>query len=81
MSPDIDNERSEAGDCHATTCSRIAFEEWFENDAFPLEHSNWFLRDEDGDYKLSSVLNAWEAWEASRLFHANAEFSHPRDED
>lgn len=44
--------------------SRRAFEEWFEADAMPLEHSNWFAKNEDGDYKISHVDSSWEAWKA-----------------
>jgi hypothetical protein len=43
---------------------RKAFEEWFEADAMPLEHSNWFRRDEDGEYEIYSVAHAWDGWKA-----------------
>jgi len=50
-----------------TEQDRKAFEEWFEADAYPLEHSNWFRRDPDhpDEYFSSPVQNAWEAWEAA----------------
>lgn len=45
--------------------SRKAFEDWFEADSFPLEHSNWFKLDEDGDYELSYVDESWHSWKAA----------------
>lgn len=46
---------------------REEFEEWFENNAMPLE-SDWFKRDKDSpdDYFLDHVDWAWEGWKASR---------------
>ena len=44
---------------------REEFEKWFEDDSFPLE-ANWFKKDDDGDYYLSSTDFAWSAWKASR---------------
>ncbi len=41
---------------------RKAFEQWFEADAYPLEHSNWFRVDGDGDYEIDSVAQAWRGW-------------------
>lgn len=48
------------------TESRRAFERWFEDNAMPFEHSNWFRRRRDGSYKLTSVDNAWDAWMAAK---------------
>lgn len=45
--------------------SRKAFEDWFEADAMPFEHSNWFAKDEDGNYKITNVDNSWEVWKAA----------------
>lgn len=42
---------------------RKQFEEWFEDEAMPLE-SNWFAKDSDGDYINSSVAHAWDGWKA-----------------
>ncbi len=39
-----------------------AFENWYEADAMPLEHSNWFRCDNDGDYELDYVHWAWRGW-------------------
>ena len=44
---------------------REEFEAWFEADSMPLE-SNWFKKDDDGDYCLTSTDFAWSAWKASR---------------
>lgn len=44
---------------------REAFEEWFEADLMPLEHSNWFKRDPDGDYTLTVVSREWSVWQAA----------------
>lgn len=44
---------------------REEFEQWFEDDSFPLE-ANWFKKDDDGDYCLTSTDFAWEGWKASR---------------
>ena len=44
---------------------REEFEKWFEDDSFPLE-ANWFKKDDDGDYALSSTDFAWRGWKASR---------------
>lgn len=43
---------------------RRAFEEWYYVDALPLEHSNWFRRDGDGDYEFDHVDWAWRGWAA-----------------
>ena len=44
---------------------REEFEQWFEDDSFPLE-ANWFKKDDDGDYCLTSTDFAWQSWKASR---------------
>ena len=44
---------------------REEFEQWFEDDSFPLE-ANWFKKDDDGDYCLTSTDFAWQGWKASR---------------
>lgn len=44
---------------------RAAFEAWYEADAL-MEHSNWFRRDEDGDYLLDTVQSDWRVWQAAR---------------
>lgn len=44
---------------------RKDFEEWFEADAMPLEHSNWFGKDEDGDYLIDYINNYWQGWKAA----------------
>ena len=44
---------------------REEFEKWFEDDSFPLE-ADWFKKDDDGDYYLTSTDIAWSAWKASR---------------
>jgi len=43
-----------------------SFERWFEADAMPLEHSNWFERDKDEPklYEIPSVQKAWAGFEA-----------------
>lgn len=48
------------------SCSalRRAFQTWYESDALPLEHSNWFRRDEDGYYRIHDVEAAWSGWKA-----------------
>ncbi len=57
---------------------RKAFEAWFEADAMPLEHSNWFRRDAGGLYEIASVEHSWCGWKAaSRLGRA----SRPKVED
>jgi hypothetical protein len=43
---------------------RRAFQEWYEADAMPLEHSNWFRVDVDGDYEIDTVRWAWIGWKA-----------------
>lgn len=45
--------------------SRQAFEEWYEVDCYPCEHSNWFRRDSDGDYEFDEVQYAWRTWQAA----------------
>jgi hypothetical protein len=49
---------------------RDAFEAWFEADALPLEHSNWFRLDTDGDYQLDYVGWCWKGWQAATASHA-----------
>ncbi len=44
--------------------SRQAFEEWYEVDCYPCEHSNWFRLDSDGDYEFDEVQYAWRTWQA-----------------
>ena len=44
---------------------RAAFEEWFEANIMPLEHSNWFERDADGFYRIDGVDSAWDGWQAA----------------
>lgn len=39
-----------------------AFEEWYTADAMPLEHSNWFWRNVEGDYECNHVRAAWTGW-------------------
>jgi len=34
--------------------TREAFEDWYEVDCYPCEHSNWFRRDSDGDYEFDA---------------------------
>lgn len=52
-------------DCASSPCSgRRGFEEWFELHSLH-EHSNWFRRDEDGDYAISFVDAQWESWQAA----------------
>lgn len=41
---------------------RKAFESWYEVDALPLEHSNWFKVDSDGDYEFDFVADSWSGW-------------------
>jgi hypothetical protein len=41
---------------------RASFERWYEADAMPLEHSNWFEKDGDGDYEIDHVMTSWRAW-------------------
>jgi len=43
-------------------CERTAFQDWYETDAMPLEHSNWFAVDGDGSYEIDDVATAWRAW-------------------
>jgi hypothetical protein len=43
---------------------RSDFEEWYECDALPLEHSNWFRRNEEGEYDMLDVYSSWHAWKA-----------------
>lgn len=45
---------------------RKAFEAWFDADAtaYGCEHSNWFRKDEDGDYEIDHVGWAWNGWKA-----------------
>lgn len=43
---------------------RREFQEWYEADAMPLEHSNWFRMDADGDYEMNHVQWAWQGWRA-----------------
>lgn len=43
---------------------RRDFQEWYEADAMPLEHSNWFKVDADGDYEFDHVRWAWNGWRA-----------------
>ena len=44
--------------------TREAFEEWYEVDCYPCEHSNWFRLDSDGDYEFDEVQYAWRTWQA-----------------
>lgn len=46
-----------------------AFEEWYEAEAMPLEHSNWFEVNELGLYKISCVQNAYEGWQAAKALY------------
>ena len=48
-----------------TMTSREAFEEWYEVDCYPCEHSNWFRLDSDGDYEFDEVQYAWRTWQAA----------------
>ena len=41
---------------------RKAFQSWFEADAMPLEHSNWFRMTSDGHYEFDYVERAWKGW-------------------
>lgn len=50
---------------------RRKFERWYEADAYPLEHSNWFAVDGDGDYRIDHVAWAWKGWEARAKLLAN----------
>jgi hypothetical protein len=43
---------------------RDAFEAWYENDAYPMECSNWFKKDEDGFYSVAHVEHCWQGWQA-----------------
>lgn len=45
--------------------TREAFEDWYEVDCYPCEHSNWFRLDSDGDYALDEVQSAWRTWQAA----------------
>jgi hypothetical protein len=45
--------------------SRKAFEKWYAADAMPLEHSNWFKLDADGEYEDDHVQTNWRAWQAA----------------
>lgn len=45
--------------------TRESFEEWYEVDCYPCEHSNWFRLDSDGDYELDEVQSAWRTWQAA----------------
>ena len=45
--------------------TREAFEEWYEVDCYPCEHSNWFRLDSDGDYEFDEVQSAWRTWQAA----------------
>lgn len=47
---------------------RKEFEKWYEADAMPLEHPNWFRKDSDGDYEFDFVNHAWHGW-AGRAGH------------
>lgn len=51
---------------------RAAFEEWYEADAMPCEHSNWFKRDPmfPEMYDMSQVEQAWSAWIARANYWA-----------
>lgn len=42
---------------------REAFEAWFEADVMPSE-SDWFKRNEDGEYDYSPTQCAWRGWQA-----------------
>ena len=44
--------------------TREAFEDWYEVDCYPCEHSNWFRLDSDGDYEFDEVQYAWRTWQA-----------------
>ena len=45
--------------------TRESFEEWYEVDCYPCEHSNWFRLDSDGDYEFEEVQSAWRTWQAA----------------
>ena len=45
--------------------TREAFEDWYEVDCYPCEHSNWFRLDSDGDYEFDEVQSAWRTWQAA----------------
>ena len=45
--------------------TREAFEDWYEVDCYPCEHSNWFRLDSDGDYEFDEVQYAWRTWQAA----------------
>jgi hypothetical protein len=73
--PDWMTRRATGGDAAAATPltyeqERKNFEDWFEADAMPSEHSNWFKVDTYGDYEFDFVNEAWKGWfarsEASR---------------
>ena len=46
--------------------TREAFEDWYEVDCYPREHSNWFRLDSDGDYEFDEVQYAWRTWQAAK---------------
>ena len=66
---EIFDEMTECRSCSRSRAAagsvRKSFEDWFEADSMPLEHSNWFRRNEDGDYALDFVDYAWEVWKAA----------------
>ena len=41
---------------------RARFEEWAEAEMMPLEHSNWFKRNEHGEYVIDGFNREWAAW-------------------
>ena len=45
--------------------TRESFEDWYEVDCYPCEHSNWFRLDSDGDYAFDEVQSAWRTWQAA----------------
>lgn len=62
---------SEGGRSASPCSSRLAFENWFEADSMPFEHSNWFGLDEDEDYQIDAVDRSWDAWEAATKWVQN----------
>ena len=59
--------------------NREAFEDWYEVDSYPCEHSNWFRKDADGDYEIADVATSWNAWQAA-IAHATQQERKPHTE-
>jgi|TARA_R110000796_G_scaffold48911_1_gene117065 hypothetical protein len=64
-----------------TEKSRKAFQQWYEDDSLPLEHSNWFRRDEDMDYIINHVDAAWRGWHAAYNHVVDTEYNNFKQQE